>query len=339
MKYRQLGTSDIRVSEVSLGCWTLGGLNWIEGHATGWANVDPYEIESAIKIGIDGGINHFDNADVYGNGDAERLLASCLQNIGIKSDSFIIASKVGHYKGTAAHAYEKIHIRRQCEQSLINLRREYLDIYYLHHADFGPNDRYLNDAAETMQALQTEGKIRLIGQSAYRSSHFKKSVPIIKPTVLQSWAHAMDTRFVERSSIVGQLLEKNDLSFIAFSPLNQGLLLDKFEPESPPVFELGDHRRNSPKFSKEALAGLAPQLNALKCRFGNSTLDLASVALRFVLNYNRIACVIPGFRNKRQVSCNLTTCDRELNKEDMAFIRDVFSKTNTKAATANKTNG
>ncbi len=173
MKYRRLGTSDINVSEVSLGCWTLGGLNWIEGHATGWANVDPHEIESAIKVGIDGGINHFDNADVYGNGDAERLLASCLQNIGLNSNSLIIASKVGHYKGTAAHAYEKSHIRRQCEQSLINLRRDYLDIYYLHHAKFGPNDRYLDDAAETMQALQAEGKIRLIGQSAYKSSHFK----------------------------------------------------------------------------------------------------------------------------------------------------------------------
>ena len=94
-----------------------------------------------------------------------------------------------------------------------------------------------------------------------------------------------------------------------------------------------------PKFSKEALARLAPQLNALKCRFGNSALDLASVALRFVLNNNRIACVIPGFRNERQVSCNLTACDRELNEEDMAFIRDVFSKTNAKAATANQTNG
>jgi len=190
-----------------------------------------------------------------------------------------------------------------------------------------------------MQALQAEGKIRLIGQSAYKSSHFKKSVPIIKPTVLQSWAHAMDTRFIERSSIVGQLLEKNELSFVAFSPLNQGLLLDKFDPENPPVFESGDHRRNSPKFSHEALAKLAPQLKALKRRFGESTSDLASVALRFVLNHNRVASVIPGFRNERQVSCNLTTCDRELNKEDMAFIRDVFSKTNTKATAANQTNG
>lgn len=334
MEYRRLGQSDISVSEISLGCWTLGGLNWVEGHATGWANIDPRDIQNAIKIGVDNGVNHFDNADVYGNGDAERLLASSLQSIGVKSESLIIASKVGHYRGTAEHAYEKNHIRRQCEQSLINLRREYLDIYYLHHANFGPDDRYMEEAAETMQALKSEGKIRLIGQSAYKSSHFEKTVPTVRPTALQSWAHAMDTRFIESSSIVGQLLDKNKLSFVAFSPLNQGLLLDKFDPDNPPTFELGDHRRNSPKFSQESLNKLAPKLKAIKTKFGRSTEELSSLALRFVLNHPRVACVIPGFRNERQVGCNLTACERELSEEDMALIREVFRKPYPKTAKA-----
>lgn len=324
MNYRRLGKSDIDVSEISLGCWTLGGLNWVEGHATGWANVDTKEIQNAIRIGIDGGINHFDNADVYGNGDAERLLASCLDKLGIKSETLIIASKVGHFKGTAAHAYEPLHIRRQCEQSLVNLRREYLDIYYLHHGNFGPQDRYLEVAAETMQALQSEGKIRLIGQSAYKSSQFEKIVPVLKPEVLQSWAHAMDTKFIESSSIVGQCMAKNELSFIAFSPLNQGLLLDKFDSSNPPQFDLGDHRRNSPKFSGTSLEKLAPKLAVLKSRFGSSSTDLASVALRFVLSHDRVACVIPGFRNGKQVTDSLTAVERSLTIEDMDFIRDAF---------------
>ncbi len=334
MKYRRLGQSDITISEIGLGCWTLGGLNWVEGHASGWASVDPKEIEKGIKTGVDAGINHFDNADVYGNGEAERLLASCIHNLGLKSESFVISSKVGHYKGTAAHAFEKNHIRRQCEQSLINLRRDYLDIYYLHHANFGPENKYLNEAAETMHALQSEGKIRVIGQSAYKSSQFEKTVPIIKPSVLQSWAHAMDTRFIESSSIVGQLLEKNKLSFVAFSPLNQGLLLDKFDPDNPPVFEWGDHRRNSPKFSQDSLKKLAPKLKALKSRFGSSASDLASIALRYVLNHPRVGGVIPGFRNERQVACNLTASQKILTEEDMTFIRNVFRKPDKKVTTA-----
>ena len=153
MNYRRLGSSDIQVSEMSLGCWTIGGLNYIEGKATGWANVDEGEITAAVKTAVDHGVNHFDNADVYGNGRSERMLARVLANLGLKSEDFVIASKVGHFRGTAAHAYDPRHIRHQCEQSLQNLNRDYLDIYYLHHGNFGKNNEYLEGAAEVLDAL------------------------------------------------------------------------------------------------------------------------------------------------------------------------------------------
>ncbi len=324
MNYRALGKSDIEVSEVSLGCWTMGGLNHSKGHSSGWADIDPREIQDAIKTGIDTGVNHFDNADVYGNGAAEKLLASSLANLGIDTQSVVIASKVGHFSPDETHPYEPRNIRRQCEQSLKNLNREYLDIYYFHHGNFGPNDERLRDAAETMHSLQREGKIRVIGQSAYQSSQFERITPIVKPTVLQGWAHAMDTRFIEPGGIVGQLLKKNELSFVAFSPLNQGLLLDKYSPERPPAFDIGDHRRNAPKFSRESLEILQPKLEALKKRFGQSTVELASVALRYVLNFPNVACVIPGFRNAAQVTCNLSAVHQILDEQDMSAIREIF---------------
>lgn len=324
MNYRKLGNSSIEVSEVSLGCWTMGGLNWVDGHANGWANVDEDEILEAVKTGIDSGVNHFDNADVYGNGNAERMLARVLKKLGLNSEKFVIATKVGHFKGTAENAYEPAHIRHQCEQSLINLGRDYMDIYYLHHGNFGENDEYLAGAAETVQQLKAEGKIRIIGQSAYQSSQFERAVPVVKPTVLQSWAHAMDTKFIEPTGIVGQLLEKNELSYVAFSPLNQGILLDKFDPENPPAFEEGDHRRGSPKFSRESLLRIKDKMTAVKGRFGESVEELASVALRYVLSYPRVGCVIPGFRNQRQVSCNLSARNRVLSNEDISFIKELF---------------
>lgn len=321
MKYRRLGTSDIEVSEMSLGCWTMGGLNWVEGRASGWANVEEGEITRAVKLAIDNGVNHFDNADIYGNGRAERMLARVLKRLGLKSNDFVIATKVGHFKGTAANAYEPLHIRRQCEQSLRNLSRDYIDIYYLHHGDFGPQKRYLAGAAETLDALRKEGKIRIKGQSAYTAAHFKAAVPVVRPTVLQSWAHALDTRFVEPKGPVGRLMAENKLSFVAFSPLSQGLLLDKFDPENMPVFQDGDHRKASPKFTVENLRRLKLRMAPVKERFGASIADLAAVAMRFVLNFPNVACVIPGFRNERQIASNLTVTRRNLSAADMAFIK------------------
>jgi myo-inositol catabolism protein IolS len=321
MEYRNLGKSDVKVSEMSLGCWTMGGLNFINGKATGWANVDEAEISQAIKLAVDKGVNHFDNADVYGNGRAEQMLARVLHRLGLKSTDFVIATKVGHYQGAFAHAYDPLNIRHQCEQSLKNLNRDYIDIYYLHHGNFGKKNQYLPEAAETLNSLVEEGKVRLKGQSAYTAAHIKAAVPVVQPTVLQSWAHAMDTQFIEPNGPVGKLLAANELSFIAFSPLNQGILLDKFDPDNPPQFEAGDHRQGAKKFSKENLSSLQPKLAELKKRFGDTIPDLAAVALRFILNFPKVCSVIPGFRNAQQVENNLAVVQRRLSPADMAFIK------------------
>lgn len=320
IEYRRLGDSDIEVSEIGLGCWTLGGISWVNGVANGWSNVDEDEVTRGIKRALDAGINHFDNADVYGNGEAERMLARVLKKLGVASNKVIIASKVGHFPGTAAHAYEATHIRHQCEQSLRNLQRDYLDIYYLHHSNFGPEDCYLEPAAAVLNELVQAGKIRLKGQSAYTHKGFQKSVPIVQPTVLQSWAHAMSPEFIQPGNPVPQLLAAHNMSFVAFSPLNQGVLLDKFDPHNPPKFEPGDHRANSKKFTQAALAALHAKLHKIKARFGSSTEILASVALRYVLNHKHVACAIPGFRNEQQVACNLSASDFKLTREDMNFI-------------------
>lgn len=325
MNYRKLGASDVAVSEISLGCWTMGGLNWVDGQANGWANVDEGEITAAIKRAVDAGVNHFDNADVYGNGRAERMLARALKRLGLKSENFVIATKIGHFRGTAEHAYDPLHIRQQCEQSLQNLGRDYIDIYYFHHGDFGPDGERLPAAAATLDTLVREGKVRLKGQSAYSEADFARAVPVVRPAVLQSWAHALDPRFIRAGSAVARLLEEHAMSFVAFSPLAQGLLLDKFDPEHPPKFDEGDHRRQSAKFGAEQLRALKPKLAKLKARFGTATEDLAAIAQRYVLNHPRVACVIPGFRNERQVACNLAAAGRALSAGDLAFIEQALA--------------
>jgi len=318
MRYRKLGQTGIEVSEISLGCWTLGGLNWVNGNANGWANVDEVDVRRAVDYALEKGVNHFDNADVYGNGKAERMLARVL---GDRSKRVTIATKVGHFPGTAEHAYQAAHIRHQCEQSLINLQRDVIDLYYLHHGDFGPNDRYLDEAAATMHDLKKEGKIRAIGQSAYSNADFVRVVPKVRPDVLQSWAHVLDTQFIAEGTPVRKLMDERKLSFVAFSPLAQGLLLGKYKPGTTPQFEDGDHRKNSSQFSEENLVKVTRKVDKLKTRFGGDATELARAALQYLLSFPCVACVIPGFRNLKQVEVNLASADRPFTAEEAAFVR------------------
>ncbi len=325
MKTRKLGTSDLHVSEISFGCWTMGGLNWVNGVANGWANVDEDEITAGIKAALDAGVNHFDNADVYGNGRAERMLARCLKRLGVKSENVIIASKVGHFPGTAAHAYDPLHIRHQCEQSLKNLQRDTLDIYYLHHGNFGENDEYLAGAAETLDALVQEGKVRVKGQSAYSVADFAKTVPVVRPAVLQARANAFDDELIRPGSDLQKLMNEHGLSFVAFSPLAQGRLLGKYSAANPPSFDPGDTRMNSGRFTAEALAEIAPKVEKLQARFGSDVESLAAAALNFVLAHENVACAIPGFRNERQARCNLAATAYPFTAADLAYIREVMA--------------
>lgn len=302
----------------------MGGLNWVNGQPNGWANVDEAEVTEAIKFAIDAGVNHFDNADVYGNGKAEQMLARCFDKLGVKSTDFVVATKIGHFPGTAAHAYEPAHIRHQCEQSLVNLKREYIDIYYFHHGNFGENDMYLDGAVEVMDRLVAEGKVRVKGQSAYSEADFVKLVPKVRPQVLQNQANAMNDLFVRPGSTVSKLLVDNKISFVAFGPLAQGLLLGKFDPKNPPQFEEGDHRKGADRFQTAKLETLAPKIEKLKAHFGETVEDLASMSINYLLAMPNVACAIPGFRNLRQVKANLAGAGNAMSAEDVAFVQSVL---------------
>ena len=337
MRYRTLGKTNIKVSEIGFGCWTMGGPNWstANGQPIGWADVKEDEVLAAIKLGIDAGVNHWDNADIYGNGKAERLLAKCLDKLGVKRDGQVIATKVGHFKGTAPHAFDPRHIRNQCEQSLKNLRADHIDLYYFHHGtyvgpgyDGEPHD-YLHEAADTMHALVKEGKVRAVGQSAYTDEDFERAIPVLKPDVLQSKANLRYDDMIRPGSRVQALMDKFGCSFVAFGPVDQGVLLDKFDPEKPPKFEEGDYRGSRKDMTTETLRGVKAKLAKVKERFGataqNSTEVLSSMACRWLLSHPHVCSAIPGFRNPNQAACNLRgASDAPMTQADAQWLRDLF---------------
>ncbi|MBL9002319.1 MAG: aldo/keto reductase [Phycisphaerae bacterium] len=341
MRYRTLPRTDISISEIGFGCWTMGGPNWssANGQAIGWADVNEDEVRAGVKAGLDAGVNHWDNADIYGNGRAERLLAACFRALGVKPGSQVIATKVGHFRGTAPWAYEPRHIRNQCEQSLRNLGVEAIDIYYFHHGTFvgpgyggAPHD-YLHEAAATMHALVKEGKVRAIGQSAYTDDDFERAVPVLRPHVLQNKANLRYDDFIRPGSRCQALMEKHQCGFVGFGPLDQGILLDKFDPARPPTFAEGDYRGGRKDFNPATLTGVREKLATARAKFGapaaagtpEDVASLSSMASRWVLAHPNVLSAIPGFRNERQARANVrAAADPPMSAEEVEWLRGVF---------------
>jgi myo-inositol catabolism protein IolS len=341
MNTRSIGTTGIKVSEIGFGCWTMGGPNFspANGMPIGWGEINEDEVLQGIKAGLDAGVNHWDNADIYGNGRAERLLSQCFRKLGVNIKSQIVATKVGHFKGTAPYALEAFHIRHQCEQSLRNLRTDAIDIYYIHHGTYtgpdydGTTKDYLHEAAETMHALKKEGKIRAIGQSAYTDEDFARAIPVLKPDVLQNKANLRYDPFIRPGCVLQKLMDQHGCTFVAFGPLDQGILLDKFDPANPPKFSEGDYRNNRKDFASATLTGIRGKLAKVKQRFGidklppaDQTAALSSIASRWVLAHKSVCSAIPGFRNAAQAKCNVQAAkDTPLNDADVVWLRELFA--------------
>lgn len=319
MNYRRIGKTDIQVSEISLGCWTLGGD--ADTGRMGWHGADESEAADAVAYALERGVNHFDNADVYGMGRAEKVLAKAL---GSRVRDVVIASKAGWYKGEHEHAYKAENIRTRMECSLKNLNREYLDIYYFHNCDFGEGDMYLSEGLSEMRRLQKEGKFRALGLSGYSAADFLRLIPVIKPDCLQSWANILHPEFIKEGSEVASLLEKEKISFVAFNPLSRGLLTGKFNAKNPPVFDKNDVRAGMDEFKPGNMEIFDKKFEKMKAKFGASPEETVRAALQYILHHRVVACAIPGFRNKRQVEINLAGAGRPISEEEFEFINGIF---------------
>ncbi|MFC5648832.1 aldo/keto reductase [Paenibacillus solisilvae] len=322
MEYRVLGRSGLKVSEVSLGCWAIGGPSWRDGSPVGWSGNDDNASLAGLRQAFELGINHFDTADVYGDGHSERVIGKFLKEV--PRDQTVIATKVGWFRGTAPNAMQPVHIRHQLEQSLVNLGTDYIDLYYFHNTNFGPDDQYLEEAADTMRQLQKEGKVRVIGQSAYSYGDFMRVCPVTRPDVLQFHYNAFGNQFDQEKTNLFQWADEQNLGIVLFGPLAQGLLLDKFDPDHPPQFGEGDIRSGNQAFTKERLLEIRSRLQPVKERFGSEVRDLVRVAIQYPLAQSSNACVIPGFKNASQVESNASGAGQPLSAEDVSFIRRVL---------------
>ncbi|WP_438349879.1 aldo/keto reductase [Paenibacillus sp. FA6] len=315
MKYRLLGDTELKVSEVSFGTWAIGG---------DWGNSNDQEAISGLQRAMDEGVNFFDTADVYGSGHAEELLATATKG---KEDNVHIATKfcrAGDVQDPANYSEEAI--RQYCENSLKRLQRERIDLYQIHC----PPLAILKDGRvfEVLEKLQQEGKIRHFGVSVetIEEGLFCLDVPGLK---------ALQVIFnLLRQKPANELFPKANTAGVGILvrlPLASGLLTGKFNENS--TFAADDHRNfnaNGEHFNVgETFAGLpftkGVELARELAWIAEGRGDMARASMRWILENPNITCVIPGFKNVRQVEDNLGTVDvPAFSTEELDRLRSFY---------------
>jgi aryl-alcohol dehydrogenase-like predicted oxidoreductase len=295
MNYRPLGSTELKVSEVSFGTWAIGG---------SWGTVADAESLQALHTAMDQGVNFFDTADVYGDGHSEELLAKA--TAGRESEIHIATKfcRAGDVHDPAI--YTEKAVRAYCEASLKRLKRETIDLYQVHCPPLAILKQGL--VFEVLDKLQAEGKIRYYGVSV-------ESVEEGLFCLQQPNVRALQVIFnILRQKPLAELLpaaQAKGVGILARLPLASGLLTGKFKAEA--TFEAGDHRsfnNNGEQFNVgETFAGLGfakgQELSSQLGWIAEGKESMTRAALRWILDHEAITCVIPGFKNSAQVLDNL----------------------------------
>jgi aryl-alcohol dehydrogenase-like predicted oxidoreductase len=339
MQLRTLAGLNRTMSAIGAGCWTIGGLASNGPVPIGWAGVDDEAAYAALQATHELGITVYDTADVYGLGHSERLLGRFLRTIDRRAVT--VTSKVGYFAGTAAHPYHPTQLTGQFETTLANLGTGYLDGYFLHSSDFGPDDRYLDAAVSTMSMLRAKGLIRSIGMRAphefaeqwagtdhphaSRTERFLRLFRRVKPDLLTVRYNLLSPRYGPQETDIFAFARRHGVGVLIKQVLGQGVLTGRYDPHSTPVFPAGDHRAADPMFRPAALAGAAELLSRLGERFGTSPHDRLRVAVQYALAADPDAVVLVGFRDKHQIATTTAASTSALSDEELADLRSILA--------------
>lgn len=319
MRKIRLGRTNVQVSIVSLGTWGHGGPRVTErGESVGWSGHDDNLAKEALIAAHRAGITHWDTADAYGDGHAEELIGQVWNDVP-RSEIFL-ATKFGWVAGPSKHWYDPQFMRAQAERSLRNMRTDVLDLYYFHHCDFGPNDRYFDGALEVMHRLRDEGKVRFVGLSDWNATKIVRFIERADPDVVQPYRNLVDDHY--ESSGLKAYVDEHDLGVAFFSPLKHGLLLGKYD--QPTHHGEGDFRSGIADFGDpEAIARYKRGAAAVRERFKDHPQPVLHAVIGALLTGNPTACVLLGQRNVKQVEA-AAAVGEALSEEDAAWVRGQY---------------
>lgn len=289
IQYRQLGSSDLRISEISLGSWLTYGVG-----------VDAAIAVRCLDAAFGAGINFIDTANIYGRGAAEEFLGEALASR--PRDTYVLGTKLFAPMSDNDKGLSRGQVHKQIDASLKRLRTDYVDLYQCHRYDV---ETPLEETMEALSEIVRAGKVRYIGFSEWSAEQIQASLAIkgVEKFVSSQPQYSLLHRDPEREVI--PLCADNGISQIVWSPLAQGVLTGKYSPDNPPPEK---SRATSPEMGEFIGGFLKPDLlhavESLKQLAQEADLTLAQFALAWVLREPNIASAITGASRPEQVGEN-----------------------------------
>ena len=289
MKYRQLGSSDLSVSEISLGSWLTYGVG-----------VEADSARRCLDTAFDVGINFIDTANVYGAGAAESFLGGALA--GRPRDSYVLATKVFFPMDAENRGLSRAQILKQIDASLARLATDYVDLYQCHRYD---DDTPLEETMRTLSEVVAAGKARYIGFSEWPADKIQAALDMVGVEKFVSSQPQYSLVHRDPEDKVIPLCAANGISQIVWSPLGQGVLTGKYKPgKAPPPGSRATNDQMNDYIGGMLREPLLVAVEKLKPLADEVGLSLPQFALAWILREPNVASAIIGASRPEQVIDN-----------------------------------
>lgn len=326
MEFRKLGNTDLEVSVITFGAWAAGG--WM------WGSTDRKDAVDAIVASYHEGVTSIDTAPIYGQGTSEEIVGEAIKGLsrdkvqiltkfGMRWDlespkgDFAMHSKDNSGKDIDVYKYAgKESVIREVEDSLRRLGTDYIDLMQIHWPD---TTIPISETMEALELLIQQGKIRTAGVSNYSTAQVKEARETLN-VVSNQVPYSMLNRGIEKE-LVPYALE-NELSIIAYSPMERGLLTGKYFADVK--LQEGDHRGDY--FKNFDLAKVQAFLQKIEPLAKEKNAGLSQLVLRWTSLQPAITVVLAGARNAEQAVQNAKAAHIDLNQEELSFINTELAK-------------